>query len=103
MRNATVSRITFQGPIVPIEEMKPQRLPGYIETRILEAAAKIPVGQSQEVLGISRNHLDGKVSALKRQGKLGREFGVIKTKTGGAALAHYTGPRATRAALTKRV
>lgn len=94
-------RVLFRGSPAPIEEMKKQRVPGTLERLILAAVPKIPAGESWEVIGIKRNHFQSKVTDLKIAGKLGRDFGVISTKTGGFALAHYAEERPLQARRTR--
>ena len=90
--NITLPNSTFR----PLSEAKVVRPAGELDQALVELAKQVTAGGISPDIDpavVSKNYLSGKVTELRKNGKLTLDMGVVKTKTGGYALARYTKPR----------
>lgn len=79
-----------------LAEARVIRTPGELEQALVALAKEVKAGNISPDIDpsiVSKNQLTGKVSDLRKRGKLTLDIGVVKTKSGGYAIARYTEPR----------
>lgn len=95
MRRTDALPALAAGPAESNEKLHQVRPPGKLEAQILELANSLQPGQHIPVnmSKVTKNNFTGRVYKMRMKAKLGLDFGVNKTATGGFALVRYTAPR----------